>query len=77
MWPVRFTDVIFASIILIVCAHGRGEGLIILSRNYFFEVVSLCCLIIFANNYLQKIREKLHETDALIYGFFYQKVLQN
>lgn len=24
MWPVRFTDIIFASIILIVCAHGEG-----------------------------------------------------
>lgn len=50
MWPVRFTDVIFASIILIVCAHGEGEGLIILGRNYSFEILSLCCLINFTNN---------------------------
>lgn len=50
MWPVRFTDIIFASIILIVCAHGEGEGLIILSTNYFFEILSLCYLMNYTNN---------------------------
>lgn len=33
-----------------MCTWRGGEGLIILNRNYFFEILSLCCLISFTNN---------------------------
>jgi len=50
MWPVRFTDIVFASIILIVCVHRKGEGLIILNRRQIFEIRSWCYLKSSTNN---------------------------